>query len=391
MLPDYVRQAMRILEKAGYEVWMVGGCVRDRLRGEVPHDFDLTTNATPQQMLEVFGDMHLLLQGLSHGTVTPIFNHHPVEITTYRTESGYHDHRRPDAVAFTREIEEDLARRDFTVNAMAWHPKRGLCDPFGGEADLKAGIIRAVGDPKLRFEEDALRILRGIRFAVRLGFDVESATAQAMNAAAPTLRYIAKERVTEEMRGIFGLADCARVWNEFMPIWELVLPHVHPIEAQILAAPLDFVLRLTLMNHFSRADVTQNLSLTKIEKKAITRLTAALDHPIPVDRIGVRQLAAAYGVEDADALLRLWSAMGRDTTGLGEMLCECVEAGECLSVGQLAVSGADLDLPSSQIGIALRELLDAVVCEKVANQREALLFYVKDAILGEKRGKKNEP
>lgn len=384
MLPDYVRQAMRLLEKGGYEVWTVGGCVRDRLRGEVPHDFDLTTNATPKQMLEIFGDTRCILQGLSHGTVTPIFDHHPVEITTYRTESGYRDHRRPDAVAFTQKIEEDLARRDFTVNAMAWHPKRGLCDPFGGAADLKAGIIRAVGDPKLRFEEDALRILRGIRFAVRLGFTVEAHTAQAMNEAAPTLCYVAKERITEELRGILALPDCARIWDGFWPVWEQVLPDIKPISAQVLSAPLDFVLRLTLIGYLSKADVTGHLCLTKIEKKAIARLTEALDRTIPTDRIGVKRLAAEVGVEDADALLRLWAAIGADTEGLGEMLCECVEAGECLSVGQLAVSGADLGLPSQQIGVALRELLDAVVSERVANQREALLFYLKNDILAKK-------
>ena len=384
MLPDYVKEAMRRLEKNGFEVWTVGGCVRDWLRGEVPHDFDLATNATPKQMLEVFGDTRCILQGLSHGTVTPIFDHHPVEITTYRTESGYQDHRRPDIVNFTADIKEDLARRDFTVNAMAWHPKRGLCDPFGGAADLKEGIIRAVGEPSKRVNEDALRILRGIRFAVRLGFVVEPNTAQAMNEAAPTLAYIAKERVTEELRGIFGLDDCARIWNEFLPIWKQVLPNVKPISAKLLAVPLDFVLRLTLIGYFSHADVTCNLCLTKIEKKAVARLTAALDCAIPTDRIGVRRLAAEYGIEDADALLRLWAAMGRDTQSLGEMLCECVEEGECLSVGQLAVSGGDLGLPSARIGEALKELLDAVVSEKVANQREALLFYLNNDILVKK-------
>ena len=384
MLPDYVRQAMRILEKAGYEVWMVGGCVRDRLRGETPHDFDLTTNATPKQMLELFGDTRCILQGLSHGTVTPIFDHHPVEITTYRTESGYRDHRRPDAVAFTGDITADLARRDFTVNAMAWHPKRGLCDPFGGKTDLSAGIIRAVGDPKRRFEEDALRILRGIRFAVRLGFAVESDTAQAMNEAAPTLAFIAKERVTEELRGILSLADCARIWDAFSSVWEQILPGIRSISATVLSAPLDFVLRLTLIGYLSKADVTGNLCLTKVEKKAIARLTAALDGDIPTDRIGVRRLAAEYGVEDADALLRLWSAMGQDTEAAGEMLCECVENGDCLSIGQLAVSGADLELPPAQIGRVLKELLVAVVSEQVVNQREALLFYLKNVILVKK-------
>jgi tRNA nucleotidyltransferase (CCA-adding enzyme) len=327
--------------------------------------------------------------GLQHGTVTVLSGDERVEVTTYRTDGSYADHRHPERVTFTRSLTEDLARRDFTVNAMAWHPKRGLCDPFGGAADLKAGIIRAVGDPKLRFEEDALRILRGIRFAVRLGFAVEAHTAQAMNEAAPTLRYVAKERITEELRGILALPDCARIWDGFWSVWEQVLPDIKPISAQVLSVPLDFVLRLTLIGYLSKADVTRDLCLTKVEKKAIARLTAALDRTIPTDRIGVKRLAAEVGVEDADALLRLWAAIGADTEGLGEMLCECVEAGECLSVGQLAVSGADLGLPPAQIGVALRELLDAVVSERVANQREALLFYLKNDILVKKgRNKK---
>lgn len=381
MLPKQVKQAMRILEKAGHEVWTVGGCVRDRLRGVTPHDFDLTTSATPKQMLELFGDYRCILAGLSHGTVTPIIEHHPIEITTFRTESGYRDHRRPDAVAFTQDIREDLARRDLTVNAMAWHPKRGLCDPFGGEADLKNGIIRAVGEPSRRFDEDALRILRALRFAVRLGFAIEEQTAQAMKAAAPTLAHIARERITEELRGILGAADCRAVWDGYMPIWRQVLPGVTEMDGTCLGASLDFVLRLVLIGYRSGCDVTERLCLTKIERKAIARLTAALDEPMPTDVIGVRRLAAAHGAEDADALLRLWHALGRDTEQAGAWLCECIERGDCMSIEQLAISGADVDAPPSKIGAVLRAVLDAVVSEQIPNQRDALISYVKHAIL----------
>lgn len=377
MLPKHVKRAMRILEKAGHEVWTVGGCVRDRLRGVTPHDFDLTTSATPKQMLELFADYRCILAGLSHGTVTPIIEHHPVEITTFRTESGYRDHRRPDTVAFTQNIHEDLARRDLTVNAMAWHSKRGLCDPFGGAADLKDGIIRAVGDPTRRFDEDALRILRALRFAVRLGFSIEEQTAQAMNAAAPTLACIARERITEELRGILGSDGCQRVWSDYMPIWRQVLPGVTDTESACLGAPLDFVLRLVLIGYRSGCDVTERLCLTKIERKAIARLTAALDEPIPTDVIGVRRLAAAHGAEDADALLRLWHALGRDTEQAGSWLCECIERGDCMSIEQLDISGTDVDAPSAQIGTVLQAVLDAVVSEQILNERDALLSYVK--------------
>ncbi len=384
MLPGYVSKAMKILEKAGFEVWPVGGCVRDRLRGEMPGDYDLTTNATPKQMLELFADTRCILAGLSHGTVTPIIEHHPVEITTFRIETGYRDHRRPDAVTFTEDIREDLARRDFTVNAMAWHPKRGLCDPFGGKADLAAGIIRAVGEPERRFEEDALRILRALRFAVKLGFTIEEKTAQAMRKAAPTLTHIAAERITAEWRGVLGSADCVRLYEPFVSIWRQVLPGVDIPDVKELAAPLDFVLRLVLLCYRSGRDVTERLCLTKIERKALTRLWAAMDEPVPQDVIGVRRLVAAHGAEDADALLRLWAAIGKDTERAGELLCECVERGDCMSLAQLAVTGADLALPPSQIGVCLRELLDAVVREKVANEREALLSYLKHDIMSEK-------
>lgn len=387
MVPAYVAEAMRILERAGHEVWTVGGCVRDRLRGQEPSDYDLTTSATPEQMQELFGEYRCILAGLAHGTVTPIIDHQPIEITTFRTESGYHDHRRPTRVVFTRKIEEDLARRDFTVNAMAWHPERGLCDPFGGEADLAARVIRAVGEPRRRFDEDALRILRALRFAVKLGFAIEEKTAQAMNEAAPTLVHIAAERITAEWRGILGQSDCARLYRPFSGIWQQALPGVALEQAQELAAPLDFLLRLVLLCYRSGRDVTERLRLTKAERKRMLRLWAALDEPMPQDVIGVRRLAAAHTVEDALDLLQLWAAMGRDTQAAQRQLQECVAQGDCLSIKQLAVRGEDLDLPPTQIGEGLRLLLEAVVSQRVINQREALLFYLKHDIIRKNKEK----
>lgn len=381
MLPEHVRRAIRLLEKAGHEAWMVGGCVRDRLRGRVPHDFDLTTSATPQEMLRIFADYRCILAGLSHGTVTPIIEHHPVEITTFRLETGYRDHRRPDSIIFTSNIHEDLARRDFTVNAMAWHPRRGLCDPFGGKADLAAGIIRAVGEPERRFEEDALRILRALRFAVRLDFTIEDRTAKAMREAAPTLALIARERITEELRGILGTPNCASLWPAFMPIWQQVLPGMKECDPTGLDAPLDFVLRLALLCYRADADVTGRLCLTKIERRALTRLRTAVDEPIPADEIAVRRFAAAHGAEDADALLRLWHALGRDTDKAGDMLCVCIERGDCMSLDRLAITGADLNLPPAQIGAALRAALDAVMSERVDNERDALISFINYDIL----------
>ena len=186
------------LNRAGYEAWAVGGCVRDSLLGRTPHDWDLCTSALPEQVAEVFRGERLLPTGLAHGTQTLLEDGKPYEITTYRVELGYSDGRHPDAVAFTPSLTEDLARRDFTVNAMACHPTLGLADPFGGQTDLQAGVLRAVGGPKQRFSEDALRILRALRFAAVYGLAVEEHTARAARTLAPRLALVSRERVTQE-------------------------------------------------------------------------------------------------------------------------------------------------------------------------------------------------
>lgn len=203
-LPDHALRVIHALESAGFDAWVVGGWVRDALRGVEPHDVDVTSSAPWQQAkscLEAAG-IAVRETGTAHGTVTAVVDARPIEVTTYRVEGSYSDHRHPDEVHFVTDVREDLARRDFTINAMAFHPRRGLLDPFGGRADLARGVIRAVGDPRLRFEEDALRVLRAVRFACRLGFDIEPATHAALVASASGLDDIAQERVGQEMEGI---------------------------------------------------------------------------------------------------------------------------------------------------------------------------------------------
>lgn len=205
-LPAYAWQTLDVLEAAGFEAWVVGGWVRDALRGAPSHDVDMATDARWQEVkraLEAAG-IPVHETGTAHGTVTAVVDGRPIEITTFRTEGTYTDHRHPDQVNFVRDAREDLARRDFTVNAMAYHPDRGLLDPFGGREDLARGLIRAVGDPNRRFEEDALRVLRAVRFACRLGFEIEPGTQRALVTWAPGLRDIAQERIGQEVSGILG-------------------------------------------------------------------------------------------------------------------------------------------------------------------------------------------
>lgn len=203
-LPGYATRVLEVLEGAGYEAWVVGGWVRDALRGAPSHDVDVTSSAHWTQAkaaLEAAG-IPVHETGTAHGTITAVVDGRPVEVTTYRVEGAYSDHRHPDEVRFVTDVREDLARRDFTVNAMAYHPQRGILDPFGGQDDLVAGVIRAVGDPAERFAEDALRVLRAVRFAARMGFVVEARTHEALVEAAPTLGDIAQERIGQELDGI---------------------------------------------------------------------------------------------------------------------------------------------------------------------------------------------
>ena len=197
-LPADAEEIIHILAGKGHRADVVGGCVRDFLMGKTPHDYDMATDATPEEMKAALGDRRLIETGIRHGTLTVLLHGTPYEVTTYRVDGGYADHRHPDAVSFTKDLKEDLARRDFTVNAMAYHPTYGYTDPFGGEDDLAAHTIRAVGDPYRRFDEDALRILRALRFAATLDFETEPVTAAALRAKAPLLFAVSVERVDTE-------------------------------------------------------------------------------------------------------------------------------------------------------------------------------------------------
>lgn len=202
--PAYALHALEILESAGYEAWIVGGWVRDALLGAPCHDVDITTSALWNQSARLFAEAGCAVHetGIKHGTITVVVEGHPIEVTTYRVEGVYSDHRHPDSVRYVRKVTDDLARRDFTINAMAYHPQRGLLDPYGGAEDLAQGLVRAVGRPADRFYEDALRVLRAVRFACRMGFRMEESTHAALVAAAPGLDNIAQERIGQELCGI---------------------------------------------------------------------------------------------------------------------------------------------------------------------------------------------
>lgn len=228
-LPADVAVLLAMLRDAGYPAYAVGGCVRDALLGIEPHDWDICTSALPAQMQQVFRGLHTVETGLKHGTLTVVVSHVPYEITTFRVDGAYTDHRHPDTVSFVDNIAEDLSRRDFTVNAMAWSPDAGLVDLFGGREDLAAGVIRCVGEPALRFDEDALRVLRALRFASVYDFTIDPATDAAARKLAPSLAGVAGERIREELLKLLCGRGAGRILRAYPDILSEIIPEIRPM------------------------------------------------------------------------------------------------------------------------------------------------------------------
>ena len=429
-IPNSVLELINTLEEAGFETWVVGGCVRDHLMGNVPHDYDCCTAAEPEAMQALFADRQLVLAGLKHGTVGVVTEDGVVEITTFRTEGGYLDSRHPDWVKFVRDVKEDLARRDFTVNAMAYSPRRGLCDPFGGQADLKNGLLRAVGDPVLRFREDALRILRGLRFAARFGFQIEEATRTAMHTEIAGLDTLARERVLTELEGfllsarardILGGAELLfRVIPELAPQlgFDQKNPHhEHDIFTHtamvVERAPKEPILRMAALLHdlgkpatFSldekgvghfyghaglgakmAEDILRRLKCSNALRDEVTWLIAHHMDRFPCEEKSARRCLSKNGLLRMERLTRLQMADFGGKVDDGDLdewlgLLREVDAREgALTLKTLAVKGKDLIglgiAPGKQVGELLNRLLDLVLAGELPNQREALLEYLR--------------
>ena len=387
------------LHAAGYAAYAVGGCVRDSLLGLTPHDWDLCTSALPQQVMELFGAEQCIPTGLQHGTVTIKYGGRLYETTTFRTEGSYTDGRHPDAVQFVPDVREDLARRDFTINAMAYNEAEGLVDPFGGQKDLQNGLLRAVGEPQQRFTEDALRILRLYRFAARFGFALDAATARAARQLAPHLDCISAERIQEELAKLLAApqpgaylepAVLAVVLPELTPAaLDAAKPVVDACPAGEKNLPVRWAALLGALGETDTRRVLKRLRCSNacIEETAVlVRETAgegvceekASAHP---GDIHIRQLLGRYGLCTVERLCALCAALqpqNAPACALAAQRARQLEAdGVCCRVSQLAVNGRDLMAAGIPAGPALRRvleaLLDGVIHAEYPNEKPALL------------------
>lgn len=432
-IPDKAKQVFQLIENSGYECFLVGGCVRDMLMGKEPHDIDITTNATPEEIKEVFSDFHTLDIGLKHGTVTVMLDGEPIEITTYRKESSYSDGRHPDSVSFTQNISDDLSRRDFTVNAIAFSETKGIVDPFGGAADIKNKTLRCVGDPTERFHEDSLRILRGLRFASVLGFSIDKATEQAMFDCKELINIVSPERIFTEITKLLCGENAGEILSLYSDILAVALPEIKAMKgfeqhnfhhiydvlghtAKVIDAVYPAVhLRLAALFHdcgkpdcfsldengvghfYSHASISAQKAkeaLTRLRcdnatKEKVVKLVKIHDTPIEPDSKTVKKKLQKYGENLFFDLIKLQRA---DNMGLSpdylyrqktydqleEIARQVIEENQCFSLKYLAVNGRDmitLGLKGKDIGLALDELLRAVVEEKCSNDKESLLSY----------------
>lgn len=383
------------LHRAGYAAYVVGGCVRDSLLGLTPHDWDLCTSALPQQGMKLFGEEKCIPTGLQHGTVTVKQGGGLYEITTFRTEGAYTDGRHPDEVHFVPDVREDLARRDFTINAMAYNAKEGLVDPFGGQTDLQSGILRAVGVPHQRFTEDALRILRLYRFAARFGFAIDPPTAQAAQELCAHLDCVSVERIEEELAKLLSAPAPAAYLDE--KILGVVLPELSP-EALAAAKPVVdacpageqalpvrlAALLLSLGEDGTRRTLRRlRCSNACIEETAVLVREAVPGVPVSLN-IYARRLLGKYNLCTVQRLAALGTALqperSADFAALSELAERLDADGVCCRVSQLAVNGRDLMAAGVPAGPGIRKvleaLLDGVIREEYPNERQALLAAV---------------
>ncbi|MBQ1300449.1 MAG: CCA tRNA nucleotidyltransferase [Erysipelotrichaceae bacterium] len=379
-LPDDVRMILNRFHENGYEAFIVGGCVRDSLLGDEPKDYDITTNALPTQVEQLFSDLKVIETGIRHGTVTVIINKEPYEITTYRTDVKYSDHRHPDEVRYALTLGEDLSRRDFTVNAMAYNEENGLIDSFNGVNDLNEGIIRCVGDPDTRFNEDALRILRCIRFASRYGFRIEKNTESALFRNRELLRYVSVERIATEFNEIITSNKANEYLSRYRIIFETVMPQLEDLDFS-LVGKVNRRLYMRISALFVLDDSLSAVGMLRhmhYSNKIIDEVSTLLDHvdsPLETD-YDIRRMFFEIGIKATNDLLSLKKARG-DDLDYGMIRKRIRELRKSfIARDQMNINGDDLMIlgyRGREIGQILDDLYEQILRDEIKNDHEELM------------------
>lgn len=439
-IPTNIMSALELLSSHGFEAYVVGGCVRDAFLSKIANDWDITTSATPEEMKKVFADYRVIETGIKHGTLSVLINDEIIEITTMRVDGDYTDNRHPDSVEFTGDIHKDLSRRDFTVNAMAYNPATGLIDPFDGRGDIERKIIRCVGDPDRRFNEDALRIMRALRFACTLDFDIAPETAQSIIKNKVLLSNVAKERIRVELLKLLCGARVKDILLRFAPVFFEIIPeledmynfpqntpfHIYDVwehtVVSVANVPADPILRMTMLLHdlgkpsmhtidengqshfklhqgvsaeLSRG-ILKNLRFSKSEMDEITKLVLCHD----LRPVGELKQTIDLCVEHSPQfLLKLMPVFRADALAQNpdyqpetlaqidateKIIFNLIKNNICLSLSDLKINGTDLSqlgIKGKKIGNTLNFILKKVANNEINNNRDEILTYIKENFL----------
>ena len=439
IIPDYVKKAMKMLIDNGFQAYAVGGCIRDTLLNKSPNDWDICTDCLPEKMKEIFKDYKTFDIGIKHGTVTVVVDSELVEITTFRSEGEYENHRKPLKVDFVNDLQEDLKRRDFTVNAMCCDINSKIYDFYGGVDDLNKGIIKCVGDAEERFEEDALRILRGLRFASVLGFGIDENTKTAMLKKKDLLTYISGERIREELLKLLCGKSVERILNEYRDVFAVIIPEIKPcfdfqqnnphhyltvwehIAKSVSCVKTDPIIRMTMLLHdiakpkmktvdkngvfhFKKhqyesakmsVEILKRLKFNNRATDYIFNLIWEHDNRIPAKMKNVKKFISKYDFQFIFDYLEVRRGDTyaqsdfkreqklKELDDIAVITFDILSSDACLKISDLKINGnnlMELGLKGKEIGNWLNKLLDMVIDEKLENQKDSLINYVKEHI-----------
>lgn len=391
---DQLSYIFTTLKLNGYQVYLVGGSVRDILLNQDPHDYDIATSAKPKEVFNLFKDYKIKTEGINEGSLTLIINDNEYEITTFRLEDEYKDHRHPSKVEYTTNLSDDLKRRDFTINALAYNPSTGLIDLYNGLTDIKNRLIRTIGKPDKRFNEDALRILRALRFGAQLDFTIEENTSKSIFKNKELLNYLSAERIAEEFIKIILSVNCDKILIEYKEIFYQIYPQLRDIPIskykdtckKVAQCKVDTISRLAIFfsNVYDYKSILSHFNLGKKFENDIEQLIKQQYSIVPLERIELKRfihdnsLTFTYQLIRFQYLLKYIDALEYST--YRELLRNIEEQKQCYQLKDLAINGNDLlalGLSNKEIGILLQQLLDLVIEEQLDNNKETLLNFVK--------------